>query len=147
VQATVVPPVLAVAAVQPVDNRGIYEDPPRPFAEQQEQQRVFSSDDRINTQPFNEEFNPAMWIALRNAQGYGNEVDVSTPTAAARFLLSRLQSSAVNRRNQMAQQQPAVGSRYAHAPPHYPQGMQQPQYGMPMQQHGFPQLAGFGFAQ
>jgi hypothetical protein len=40
--------------------------------------------------------------------------------------------------------------RYAHASPHYgAQGMQQPQYGMqlPAQHGGFPQLAGFGFAQ
>ena len=53
-----------------------------------------------------EEFNPAMWIALRDSTGYGSDVDVSTPTAAARFLLSRLQSSAVNRRNPFAQRGP-----------------------------------------
>jgi len=147
--------VVAVAAVAPAGPGdgagGIYQDPPyggAPGIWGTEPQRVFSSDDRINTQPLNEEFNPAMWIALRNAQGYGNEVDVSTATAAARFLLSRLQSSAVNRRNQMAQQQQQHGARYAQQ--HYAaQGLPQAQYGMQMPaQHGaFPQLAGFGFAQ
>jgi len=94
---------------------------------------VFSSLEHLNTHGTNEEFNPSMWIGLRNANGFGPEVDVSTAVGAARFLLSRLQSSVINKRQRFGQQQQGF------------QGMQQPGYGMqPMGHGGF---LSFGFAQ
>jgi hypothetical protein len=103
---------------------------------------VFSNLERLCTHPPAEEFNPSMWIALRSATGYGADVDVSTPIGAARFLLSRLQSSVINKRQQLQQQQRG-----------YPQtgfpGMQPAGYGMQgnMQQMGHGGFLSFGFAQ
>ena len=37
---------------------------------------VFSSLPHLATHQDTEEFNPSMWIALRNANGYGADVDV-----------------------------------------------------------------------
>jgi hypothetical protein len=96
---------------------------------------VFSSLPHLATHQDTEEFNPSMWIALRNANGYGADVDVSTAQSAARFLLSRLQSSVINKRQQMQRG-------YTQFPP----GMQPAGYGM-QPVHGHNGFLSFGFAQ
>jgi hypothetical protein len=97
---------------------------------------VFSSLPHLASHPDTEKFNPSGWIALRTAKGYGPDVDVSTAVSAARFLLSRLQSSVVNKRQQMQRG-------YTQFPP----GMQPTgAYGM-QPVHGHNGFLSFGFAQ